>query len=101
MLANPISAALAEELLLQSILVGLSHNRSEPCRSARTQLQRRAIFTAPRNSSAATLTRRSLIEGIARVAGCSVRALYWASAVSATSLADVGFAPGPTGSRAR
>jgi AraC-like DNA-binding protein len=74
MLANPISAALAEELLLQSILVGLSHNRS-------ALLRRQNSAAAPGNIRRAEEFIRSnadktiTIEGIARAAGCSVRAL--------------------------
>jgi AraC-like DNA-binding protein len=72
--ANSISAAPVEELLMQSILMGLSHNRS-------ALFRRQNSAAAPGNIRRAEEFIRSnademiTIERIARAAGCSVRAL--------------------------
>jgi AraC-like DNA-binding protein len=74
MFANPISAAPVEELLLQSILMGLSHNHS-------ALLRRQNSAAAPGNIRRAEEFIRSnaheaiTIESVARAAGCSIRAL--------------------------
>ena len=72
--ANPISAATFEELLVQSIVIGLSHNRSAQFRrqhsaAAPGTIRRAEEFIRSNADKAITL------EGVARAAGCSVRAL--------------------------
>jgi transcriptional regulator GlxA family with amidase domain len=72
--ANPISAATAEELLVQSILMGLSHNRSillrrENSAAAPGNIRRAEEFIRAHADQAIT------VERVARAAGCSVRAL--------------------------
>jgi AraC-like DNA-binding protein len=72
--ANPISAAPAEEFLLQSILMGLSNSRS-------ALLHRQNSAAAPGNIRRAEEFIRSnaheaiTVESVARAASCSVRAL--------------------------
>jgi AraC-like DNA-binding protein len=72
--ANPTSASLAEDLLVQSILTGLPHNRS-------ALISRQSSTAAPRNVRRAEEFIRSSADeavtlgDIARAAGCSVRAL--------------------------
>jgi AraC-like DNA-binding protein len=71
--ANPSSSATAEELLIQSILIGLTHNRSAPLRreaSAAPGSVRRAEEYIRGNADQAIT-----VESVARAAGCSVRAL--------------------------
>jgi AraC-like DNA-binding protein len=74
MFANPITTAPAEELLVQSILMGLPHNRSALLRcqtsaAAPGNIRRAEEFI--RSNADKTIT----LEGIARAVGCSVRAL--------------------------
>ncbi len=72
--ANPISAAPVQELLVQSILMSLSHNRS-------TLIRRQSSAAAPGNIRRAEEFIRGhadealTVESIARAAGCSARAL--------------------------
>lgn len=74
LLANRLVAVPAEELLVQSILTGLSHSRS-------AQLRGQAFSAAPRNIRRAEEFIRAhadeaiTVERIARAAGCSIRAL--------------------------
>jgi transcriptional regulator GlxA family with amidase domain len=74
MFGNPISAAPAEELLLHSILMGLSHSHSallhrENSAAAPGNIRRAEEFI--RNNAHEALT----VESIAQAAGCSIRAL--------------------------
>ncbi len=71
---HPTSAATVEELLVQSIVLGLNHSRS-------TQLRRQGSAAAPGAVRRAEEFIRSnvdeaiTVESVARAAGCSVRAL--------------------------